>query len=371
MGQKGMVYMPRRGENIRKRKDGRWEARVLTDTGKYKSIYARSYNEVKSKMRTSEHVENKLIKPKISFETLCNEWLKEKEIKNKESTIARYNGIINRHLIPYFNHTSISKIDRNNINSFIKYKTYQGNLGAKSIQDIVTVLCQILKYAEREKYIQPLIYDFARPIVPRKDLEVLSTSEQEFLVNKIKQDINRENIGILLSLYAGLRLGEVCALQWQDIDFNKGIIKITKTLQRIEDTDKSTGNKTKIIIDTPKSIKSVRKVPIPDFLLSELKILSERSFPQEYILTGTKTRYTEPRAYQYRFKRFLEQTGIRDINYHALRHTFATRAVEQKMDIKTLSEILGHSSVSFTLDRYVHPTIEYKKQNIEKLAVCF
>ena len=94
MGQKGMVYMPRRGENIRKRKDGRWEARVLTDTGKYKSFYAHSYNEVKSKMRTSEQAENKLIKPKVTFETLCNEWLKEKELKNKESTIARYNGII-------------------------------------------------------------------------------------------------------------------------------------------------------------------------------------------------------------------------------------------------------------------------------------
>lgn len=363
--------MPKRGENIRKRKDGRWEARVLTETGKYKSIYAPTYNEVKSKMRTSELKEDKPIKCKISFESLCTEWLKEKEIKNKESTIARYNGIINRHLIPYFNHTNLSKIDRNNINSFIKYKIHQGKLGEKSIQDITTVLVQILKYAEREKYIQPLIYDFVRPVVPRKDLEVLSKGEQEFLVNKIKQDINRENIGILLSLFAGLRLGEVCALQWQDIDLNEGIISITKTLQRIPVTDNSTENKTKIIIDTPKSIKSIRKIPIPEFLLSELKILSKYSLPKEYILTGKETNYTEPRAYQYRFKRYLEQTGIRDINYHALRHTFATRAVEQNMDIKTLSEILGHSTVSFTLDRYVHPTIEYKKQNIEKLAVCF
>lgn len=363
--------MSKRGENIRKRKDGRWEARILTDTGKYKSIYAPTYNEVKNKMRTSEITEDKPIKKKKTFENLCTEWLNEKEIKNKESTIARYKGIINKHLIPYFNHTNLSKIDRNNINSFIKYKTYQGNLGAKSIQDITAVLIQILRYAEREKYIQPLIYDFSRPVVPKKELEVLSTKEQEFLVNNIKQDINRENIGILLSLYAGLRLGEVCALQWQDIDLNTGIISITKTMQRISAADNITGSKTKIIIDTPKSLKSVRKIPIPDFLLSELRILSNHSLPKEFILTGQITKYTEPRAYQYRFKKYLKQTGIRDINYHALRHTFATRAVEQNMDIKTLSEILGHSTVSFTLDRYVHPTIAHKKQNMEKLAVCF
>lgn len=363
--------MAKRGENIRKRKDGRWEARILTDTGKYKSVYAPTYSEVKSKIRTTDINEIKLIKSKISFENLCTEWLKEKEIQNKKSTIAQYNGIINRHLIPYFKHTQISKIDRSIINTFIKQKTYIGKLSAKTIQDITTVLVQILKYAVRENYILPLSFDFARPMVHKKELEVLSTREQEFLVNKIKQNINRENIGILLSLYAGLRLGEVCALQWQDIDFSAEIISVTKTMQRIPVTDCNSDTKTKIIIDTPKSLNSVRKIPIPDFLLTELITLSKNNQKNDYILTGHENRFTEPRAYQYKFKRILQETGIRDINYHALRHTFATRAVEQNIDIKTLSEILGHSTVSFTLDRYVHPTIVHKKQNIEKLAVCF
>ena len=364
--------MPKRGENIRKRKDGRCEARVLIDKGQHKSIYAQSYSELKIKVKQSECVSPKIESLdllNITFEKLSEEWLNEKIIKDKQSTISIYRGIIKRHIQPYFKSKNLTDIGRNDINQFIKYKSYDVKLSPKTVKDIIAVLIQILKYAERQNYISPISYDIARPKIVKKELEILTLQEQAILTSRIKKDIHCENIGVLLSLFIGLRLGEVCALQWKDIDFKSGIINITKTMQRISSQDKE--QKTRIIIDTPKSQKSQRKIPIPDFLFFELKRLSLNCSEEAYILTGSENRYIEPRAYQNKFKKILKESGIRNTNYHALRHTFATRAIEQSIDVKTLSEILGHSTVNFTLERYVHPSITMKKQSIEKLAVCY
>lgn len=362
--------MPKRGENIRKRKDGRWEARIVTESGKLKSIYAQSYYEVKNKLKQSQDINTqKSAKNSFTFEEVCKNWIKENEIKNKKSTIAKYTAICKKHLYPYFSQIKINDIDRNKINSFILFKTHQGKLQSKTVYDICAVLLQIIRYAVNQGYIQEFNRDVTMPTVQKKELEVLTLSEQEKLVKTIKRQITNENIGILLSLYAGLRLGEICALQWKDIDFDTEIISITKTMQRIAVENSET--KTVVIIDTPKSQKSIRKIPIPYFLLRELKKLSKHCSKESYILTSSENRYIEPRAYQYKFKKYLKDAQIPNINFHALRHTFATRAIEQGMDVKSLSEILGHSTVNFTLERYVHPSFNLKKQNIEKLAVCY
>lgn len=362
--------MPKRGENIRKRKDGRWEARIITDTGKTKSIYAHSYREVKEKMKKPpDETVTSFDKSDFTFKDICNLWLTDNEIRNKKSTTAKYKSLCRNHIFPYFENIKPNEIKENHINAFIRQKTCQCTLAAKTIHDIITLLIQIIRYGENNGYIPPVKNNILSPSVPKKELDILTEAEQKTLVNSIKNNITAENIGILLSLFAGLRLGEICALQWGDIDFNNGLISVTKTMQRIEVENKAT--KTEIIIDTPKSQKSIRKIPIPDFLTDELKLLSRGCSNEAYILTGSKTRFIEPRAYQYKFKKYLKQANIRDINFHSLRHTFATRAIEQQVDVKTLSELLGHSTVNFTLDRYVHPSFNLKKQNIEKLVVCY
>lgn len=368
--------MPRRGENIRKRKDGRWEARILSADGKHRSVYAKSYADLKEKLKLSceEQEETNTVKQvfqevdNIPFEQLCNEWIEETQIKNKQSTVARYREIVKKHLLQYFKNTPVT---RDSVNAFILYKTGQECLQEKTIYDIVTVLMQIIKYGEKRDLIHDFISDISRPTVHKKELEVLTKEEQEKLVSSIKAHVTYENIGILLSLYAGLRLGEICALQWQDIDVDRGTISVTKTMQRIQRKTECQHEKTVVITDSPKSQNSIRTIPIPNFLREELKRLSNKCSPASYVLTAREDQYIEPRAYQYKFKKYLEKAEIRNINFHALRHTFATRAVEQNIDVKVLSEILGHATVNFTLDRYVHLSFSFKKQNMEKLNICY
>lgn len=365
--------MPRRGENIRKRSDGRWEGRFIeryTSDGKacYKSVYGHTYSEVKDKMKKIKTDTKKNVKLYyLTSYQLCFEWLENKKIMIKQSTYAQYYTLIDKHIIPYFKNIKIDSINNDVINTFIR-EIYEKGLSVKSVHDITSIILQIIKYGQNKKHIQQFNFDIIKPKLLNKELSILSKSEQEKLVNYIRLDFNSQKIGILLSLYMGLRLGEICALKWSDINFDIETLSITKTIQRIKNTDKNQPNKTNIIIDSPKSAKSVREIPIPSFLLQILK--DNKSSLDTYILTGTK-KYIEPRLYQTIFKRYLTEAGIQTYNFHTLRHTFATRAIEQDFDIKSLSEILGHSSVKFTLEKYVHPSYEHKKRNMEKLAVCF
>ncbi len=362
--------MPKRGENIRKRKDGRWEARIKTASGKSRSVYAKSYGELKVKLQDTKEEKHILLientEAKKDFSYVCKQWLKLSEIRNKKSTVARYREIINNHLLPFFSNTEIST---ESVNTFILYKINNEKLQPKTVYDILSVFVQILKYAKANSLLDINNFDISRPTLNKKELQVLTEEEQKSLVKSIKKNITCENIGIILSLYTGMRLGEICALLWKDIDLKSGTITINKSMQRI-----ATGNKDKktmIIIDTPKTQNSIRVIPIPDFLIEEFKRLSKYYSPNSYILTADEERFIEPRLYQYKFKKHLKEAKIRDINFHALRHTFATRAIEQDVDVKVASEILGHSTVNFTLERYVHISLEFKKQNMKKLTACY
>jgi len=194
--------------------------------------------------------------------------------------------------------------------------------------------------------------------------------EQNDLLNYAKENLDHKKLGIIIALYTGIRLGELCALQWQDIDFKEGILSITKTLQRIKDTDSSANSKTKMVIDKPKSQKSVREIPLPTSLVCLLKKHEKNQPSTNYVLSG-KAKYVDPRVYQEKFKQYLKQAEIKENTIHALRHTFATNAVARGFDVKNLSEILGHSSVRFTLEKYVHGSMETKKASMEHYASCY
>lgn len=374
--------MSRRGENIRKRKDGRWEGRLpiynkQNKIEKYHSVYAYSYQEVKALMKENKGIyiaENTI--PDTAIQKICNNWLEDIKIYIKQSTHSRYNHIVQKHILPYFENITANNLTDDDITAFIRNKTINGRLDKKSglapktIQDICTVLKQIIKYANKKGYCRQVSLDFQKPKSEPQPFSVLSVEEQIQFVSYLKRNINLETLGILICLYTGIRVGELCALTWNDIDMTHSVLHINKTLQRVQNTEDNT-SKTKIIIDKPKSNKSIRDIPIPQFLYQLLKRFNFKYQNNAYLLTGQTNHFIEPRLFQYKFKAHLKKAGLQDRNIHALRHTFATRAVEQNMDIKTLSEILGHSTVKFTLERYVYSSYELKVQSMEKMAACF
>lgn len=363
--------MARRGENIRKRTDGRWEGRYIEaylSDGKavYRSVYGKTYTETKEKLSLNKNLCNQNISNKISMEELFREWLNIKENSIKQSSQVTYRYFIDLHFIPYFKGVKAMYLTSELVQDFI---SQNNELSTKTMCDMISLLIQIIKYGQSKKYIS--FFDFDSIVYPKSksdELPVLKNSEFIKLVNYVQTNFDVQKTGILLSLFMGIRLGEICALQWEDVNFSDETIHIGKTMQRLKNLDKNAKTKTKIVIDTPKSQKSIRDIPIPSFLLELLK--EYKATDKSYILTGT-TDYIEPRSYQKKFKTYLENAGIPDINFHALRHTFATRAIEQGCDIKSLSEMLGHSSVKFTMERYVHPSNEHKKMNLEKLAVFY
>jgi len=370
--------MPRRGENIRKRKDGRWEARYITRhtlDGKsvYKSVYGSSYAEVKAKRKTSQNAEPKKTEVIFSLQgvplrMLCAEWLEEIRIKVKASTYGRYYDTVYAHIVPYFENMGANQLTDETFNAFVREK-FDSGLSTKTTHDIALVLLQIVEFGERKQFVAKLDYrSICLPKLQTNPVPVLSVADEIKLIPYCISHANHDTIGILIARYTGIRLGELCALTWRDIDFEIGKLHVTKTLQRIKNTDPSIKGKTKIVIDTPKSACSIRSIFIPDFLLAILKQFKGIQDLDCYILSNTK-KCVEPRLFQKRYAKILVLAGIAYVNIHVLRHTFATRAIELGFDIKALSEILGHASVRFTLERYVHSSDELKKKYMEKQSV--
>ena len=172
-----------------------------------------------------------------------------------------------------------------------------------------------------------------------------------------------------MSMLTGLRIGEICALKWEDISIPEKTVYVHSTMQRIQIVDPMEAKtKTKISITTPKSSCSIRKIPLSDEIITIMEQFEKQS---GFVLTGNDSSYIEPRSMHNHFKRVCKNAGIDPVNFHVLRHTFATRCVELGFDVKSLSEILGHANVSITLNRYVHPSMALKRANMEKLSELF
>lgn len=205
--------------------------------------------------------------------------------------------------------------------------------------------------------------------IERPDISVISKRDQEVLIQYLKNSATNCDIGILLCLFTGIRIGELCALRNSEISVSTKTLCINSTMQRIQCFDEDSNSKTKIIITPPKSCFSKRSIPLPDCIMPYLENIKKDD--ESFFLTGSKTEYIEPRSMQNYFKRVLKENGIQKTNFHALRHTFATNCVELGFDTKSLSEILGHSNVSITLNRYVHPSMAQKKKNMQLLSELF
>ena len=368
-----------RGENIYKRKDGRWEGRYIKshEDGKvhYGYVYGKTYREVKQKIIGS--AQNVVISvmqdvpelPTGTFGATALEWLSVSRNQLKESSYVKYRTVINNHLLPVFGDCQVSTITRNDVSQFCNSLLSEENnmpaLSPKTASSIMCVLKNIFDYAAQVKQYAAVDLRGISIRQPQRQLRVLSVSEQQKLSAYLCNNLNLYNLGILVCLYTGLRLGEICALKWGDVSFQEKAIYVHQTMQRLQCTE-SGESKTQILISNPKSNSSVRRIPIPD---ERFNLIDQHIFPENaYFLTGTSKQYIEPRNMQNKFKKVIKECGIENANFHALRHTFATRCVELGFDIKSLSEILGHSSVNITLNRYVHPSMELKQQNMNKLS---
>jgi len=302
-----------------------------------------------------------------TIEQATKDFLLKSKSKLKESTFSKYSFICERHIIPYFEDMKLDALNNESINKFIQDKLNDGGLMGKSlspktINDITSLLLQILRDCCQ------LDIDIEKLSYKQSDISIFTESEYSRLKAYFSIGLDSKKLGIIVTMLTGLRIGELCALKWENIDLDSRVITINKTIQRIKITDDVQKAKTKIIIDTPKSAASIRAIPIPEILLHKLKCFKSKS--NTYLLTNT-TEYVEPRKYQRHFKSYLEACAVNYNNFHTLRHTFATMAISRGMDIKTLSILLGHSDVSFTMKRYVHPNMEHKREQIEKLAIGF
>lgn len=253
------------------------------------------------------------------------------------------------------------------MDDFIKELQFEEELAPKTVHDILVVLHGILKFASSKFAGSFPAVEINYPKIGKKEMRVLSREEQARLVAYLHEDLDSCRFGILLALCTGIRIGELCALQWESVSTNDKAIRIAKTLQRLHDTSVSQGARTRIVIGPPKSDTSVRTIPMTEYATG----LCRRMKPQSsaaYVLTGTEA-FMEPRTLQYRLEKYTQACGLEGVHFHTLRHTFATRAVEVGFEVKSLSEILGHASVTITLDRYVHASLELKRDNMQKLKV--
>ena len=298
-----------------------------------------------------------------TFEEIVVLWQADKKQYVKRSTYSAYSLLVNNHLIPAF--AGAYDVTEDMVQSFVFTKLEQG-LSQKSIKDILIVLKMILRFAVKQGFMQHREIDVKFPTErERQELEVLSRSSQKQIMEYVQKHFTFMNLGIYICLCAGLRIGEVCALVWDDIDVESGVINVSKTIQRIyviEGGEKHT----EVIIDTPKSKNSIREIPIARDLLKMIKPFKKVVNGSFYVLTNS-AQPTEPRTYRNYYKRLMEQLNMPKLKFHGLRHSFATRCIESKCDYKTVSVLLGHSNISTTLNLYVHPNMEQKKKCVEQM----
>ena len=285
----------------------------------------------------------------------------------KESSYAIYVNLINIYILPEFRDDGLSE---EGIQAFANRMLARG-YALKTVKDTLLVLKMIVRYGSKLKAWPEMDCAVHFPTIAQREKgpEVLSGEQQKRLLVHLQQNLSSKNLGILICLYTGLRIGEICALQWRDIDLAGGLLRITKTVQRICYADGAI-RENRLVIGPPKTPSSIREIPIPGAILRILRPLGRFAQPQHFLVSNADEPY-EPRYYRAYFRKLLASLDIPPIRFHALRHSFATRCIQSRCDYRTVSSILGHASISTTLNLYVHPGFEDKKRAIEKMARAF
>lgn len=367
--------MCRHGENIYKRRDGRYEGRYIIGKNaqgktRFGYVYGYQYTEVRRKLAERKAATASLeIGSSAHFQITLREWMlywMENDLLGtvKISSYQSYLSQIRKHILPPLGDLYLTKITPILLREFIEKLRSEG-LATSTVKGVFRLLSASLRFAIDEGVIRKNPCRKLR--IQREEWveqRVLNWSEQE----KLRFIADKENdLVVLLGLYTGMRLGEICALKWYDIDFEKKNITVRRTVQRIAQGQNEQGHKTLLMIGSPKSRHSHRVLPVPDFLLSKLKKLLDSRAVSEFVFSTTG-HAAEPRTLQRRFARLVQKLGITGIHFHTLRHSFATRLLELGIDIQTVSMLLGHSSARTTLDFYGHSMPDQRRRAVALLA---
>ena len=378
MDERKDIYMARRGENIYKRKDGRWEGRYIKGRrpgGKpaYGYVYAERYGDCKEKLdraRARHMYARDTVKTCGSgtVSDFIRHWLHSIVKPHiKASTFSNYVTIAEKWILPFLGERKLHKVNQEEIQHFIGRLSEQG-LSPGTVRNIYGVLNAAMRKAKAYNYMSVNSCEGVRlPKMEKKEARLLTIWEQKALELVAKGDKN--GFAILLASYTGLRIGEICGLVWRDVDLENGMLHVSRTVRRIQCHEPQAQAKTEVVIGSAKSDRSRRSIPLPS---SIIRLFAEhrKISAGEYVF-AYRGKPLEPRALQYRFKELLKKAGLAEVNFHALRHTFATRCLELRFDIKTLSEILGHASAKMTLDRYGHSQMEHKRRAMRTLDALF
>ena len=367
--------MARRGDNVYHRKDGRWEARIVAgrECGRtqFISVYGHTKKEALQKresLKISRQALGRAMPPATDLKTLSQSWLNCVAAEVKESTVAQYRNYLKRYLWPTLGKLNPAELTDTQVSQFLRQTLVSGGkkaqgLSTKTVREIAGILKRLRAFALQQGLAVSYSGDCLTVKMRPKTPQILSETETSALTAKLQASQDRRDIGSILALATGLRIGELCALKGEDISLAEGMLHINKTAQRISCEDNAAA-KTKIICTAPKTESSMRKIPLSQKIC---RLIAPYVRQGTYLLTGKAEKCCEPRNLQYHFRKVLKSCGIGHATFHTLRHTFATRALEAGMDVKSLSCVLGHASVAVTLNRYVHPSLKSIREQMEKV----
>lgn len=328
------------------------------------------YLNIKIDETSSKKVETALTvreESKDTFKYYIAYWLKKKQFETKTSTFCNYANALKNHIIPILGDIKLKELNREILQFFIYKVQGEYSLSEKTTKDYVAIIKQIMIDGQEEGVIPNFAINKRKLKYKKQELigttkDTYTEDEYKKIINNLLNKIDYTKLGILIGLYTGMRIGEICALQFSDVDFINKTINVNKTLQRIYDPT-NIEKPTKIQITSTKTNSSTRIIPITDEMMEILR--SMNSGDDNYILTGTE-KYSEPRTFRKKYTNFMKKIEINPLKFHSLRHTFASMNIENGADIKTISQILGHSDIDTTLKVYTHSSEKQKLKAIQR-----